>query len=673
MKYPVEKIRNICLLGHKGSGKTSLAEALLFYAKCADRLGKVSEGTTVCDFDPEEIKRKISISSTVAPVEWNGYKINLIDTPGYFDFEGEAVQAMAAADFGIITVSSKSGIHAGTEIAYKKCEKNGLPKMFFMTKTDEDNADFYKIFSDLKATFGKKICTIDLPIYKDGKTVGFVDLRDKKGKKFENGKEISVPIPDDMQDKVEEFIETFKEALAETSEEMMEKYFSGEEFTPEEIQNGLLAGMRDGSICPVISGSAFELIGIEPLLRFIINYVPHSAADPAKPSSMFVFKTVADPFVGKMSYFKILSGSIKQGDILHNAKTDANEKMGHIFTIRGKKQTETDELSAGDIGVITKLQNTNTGDLLSAGNPDVTPPVLVYPKPCLSMAILPKAKGDEEKISQGLQRLAEEDRTFTYENNPETHEQVISGLGDTHIDILVNKLKTKFGVDVDLKAPKVAYREAIRKKVTQRGKHKKQSGGHGQYGDVLIEFEPYDGEELLFEEKIFGGSVPKNFHPAVEKGLRECAKKGIQAGYPVVGLKATLIDGSYHDVDSSEMSFKMAASIAFKEGLKLANPTILEPIGTLKVEIPDSLMGDVIGDINKRRGQIMGMNPAEDHGIQEVTAEVPMSEMATYATDLRSMTRGRGSFVLEFARYQDAPANVAQQVIAESQKNKEEE
>lgn len=673
MKYPVEKIRNICLLGHKGSGKTSLAEALLYYTKCSDRLGKVADGTAVCDFDPEEIKRKISISSTLAPVEWGGYKINFIDTPGYFDFEGEVVQAMAAADFGIITVSSKSGIHAGTEIAYKKCEKQGLPKMFFMTKTDEDNADFYKIFNDLKATFGKKICTIDLPIYKDGKTVGFVDLRDRKGKRFENGKEIPVEIPADMQDKVEEFIETFKEALAETSEEMMEKYFSGEEFTPEEINNGLLAGMKDGSICPVISGSAFELIGIEPLLRFIVTYVPHPVAEAEKPASMFVFKTVADPFVGKMSYFKILSGTVKQGDVLRNGRNDATEKIGHIFTIRGKKQTEVTELSAGDIGVITKLQNTGTGDLLSAGDAGVQPPILQYPKPCLSMAILPRAKGDEEKISQGLQRLAEEDMTFIYRTDSETHEQIVSGLGDTHIDILVNKLKTKFGVDVDLKAPRVAYREAIRKKVSQRGKHKKQSGGHGQYGDVLIEFEPYDGEELLFEERIFGGSVPKNFHPAVEKGLRECAKKGVLAGYPVVGLKATLVDGSYHDVDSSEMSFKMAASIAFKDGLKQANPTILEPIGTLKVYIPDSLMGDVIGDINKRRGQIMGMNPAEDRGMQEVTAEVPMSEMATYATDLRSMTRGRGSFELEFARYQDAPANVAQQVIAEAQKNREEE
>ena len=674
MQYTVDKLRNISLLGHGGDGKTSLAEAILFYTKSTDRQGKVSEGNTVCDFDAEEIRRKISISASVAPVEWNGYKINLLDTPGYFDFEGEVIQAMRATEFGIITIPAKSSsIHVGTEQAYKRCEKFGLPCMFFIGRLDEENSNYQKVFDNLKAKFGKKVCAINVPIMEGPKILGYIDLIDMKGKRFENGKEVEFPIPDSMSTLVADMKVTLNEALAETSEELMMKFFDDEEFTPDEVKTALSQAIKDGSICPVMMGSAYKLWGIESLLKFIVDYAPLPVADPAKPAALFVFKTVADPFVGKMSFFKILNGKINQGMALLNKQTDTNEKLGHIFVIRGKKQTEVTELGAGDIGVVTKLQNTSTGNVLAASGSDIEVAPIEYPRPCLSMAIVPKTKGDEEKISQGLQRLGEEDLTFTYVNNSETHEQVISGMGEMHIDVLVSKLKTKFGVDVDLKAPRVPYRESIRKKITQRGKHKKQSGGHGQYGDVVIEFEPYDGEELVFEEKIFGGSVPKNFHPAVEKGLRDSAKRGIQAGYPVVGVKATLVDGSYHDVDSSEMSFKMAASIAFREGLIQASPSILEPIGNLKVYVPDSMMGDIIGDINKRRGQIIGMNPAEEHGIQEVAAEVPMSEMSSYAIDLRSMTRGRGSFVLEFARYQDAPANIAQQVIEESKKEQSEE
>lgn len=671
MQYTVDKIRNICLLGHHSSGKTALAEALLYYTKGTDRLGNSEEGTTVCDFDAEEIKRKMSVSASVAPIYWGDFKINLLDTPGYFDFEGEAVQALSAAEYAVITVSARSGVKVGTEKAFKLCKEKGIPAMFYVTKMDADSGDYHKVIKQLKEKFGQRICIYNVPIIVDGKTLGYVDLKDMQGKRFENGVKIPVEIPPSMDGILKECKESFNEALAETSDEMMEKYFAGEEYTPEEIKHAMKTGIKEGSIYPVMSGSSVALLGIEPLLKFITSYTPEPKADPNADTAIKVFKTVADPFVGKMSYFKVLSGKIKQGDALINRNSENTEKISKLYVIKGKKQTETSELSAGDIGVVTKLQQTSTGDILTAGRADVKDVEIKYPRPCLSMAIMPKAKGDEEKISQGLQKLKEEDLTFTYKTNAETHEQIISGMGEIHLDIIVSKLKTKFGVDVDLKAPKIAYREAIRKKVEQRGKHKKQSGGHGQYGDVLITFEPYDGEDLLFEEKIFGGSVPKNFFPAIEKGLRECAAKGIQAGYPVVGLKATLTDGSYHDVDSSEMSFKMAASIAFKEGLKNANPTILEPIGTLKVYVPDSLMGDIIGDINKRRGQILGMNPAED-GLQEVSAEVPISEMASYAVDLRSMTRGRGSFTLDFARYQDAPANVAQQVIAEYQKTKEE-
>ncbi|MDF2684995.1 MAG: translation elongation factor [Clostridia bacterium] len=668
MQYPVIKLRNVCLLGHGGDGKTSLAEAMLFYTKCIDRLGKVSEGNTACDFDAEEIKRKISISTAIAPVEWNSYKINVIDTPGYFDFEGEVLQGLRAAESAVITVSAKDGVNVGTEKAFKLSANKDMPTIFFISKMDEENSDFNKVYASLKEKFGSSVCAIALPIIEDGKLNGFIDLIDMKAKRIDNGKETEIPIPSFMNSIVGEMKNSLNEALAETDEKMLDKYFAGEEFTADEIKTALTKGIKERSLIPVLSGSAYTLAGMQCLLNFIIEYTPCPVVDEKAQTALLIFKTIADPFVGKMSFFKILSGNVKQGMTLSNINTETQEKLGHVFVIRGKKQTEAEELGAGDIGVVTKLQNTSTGNLLcSPGFKFVTEP-LEYPKPCLSMAIVPKSKGDEEKISQGLQRLAEEDLTFTYVNNAETHEQIINGMGEMHVDVLISKLKAKFGVSVELKAPRIPYREAIRKKVKQQGKHKKQSGGHGQYGDVWIEFEPYEGQELLFEEKIFGGSVPKNFHPAVEKGLRECAAHGILAGYPVVGLKATLVDGSYHDVDSSEMSFKLAANIAFKEGLKNANPTILEPVYSLKVTVPDNMMGDIIGDINKRRGQIMGMIPSNDAGIEEVVAEVPLSEMASYAIDLRSMTRGRGSFEMEFVRYQDAPPNIAQQVIEDAKK-----
>lgn len=673
MQYPASKIRNICLLGHGGDGKTSLTEALLFFTKGTDRLGKVAEGNTVSDFDAEEIKRQISISTSIAPVEWNGNKINVIDTPGYFDFEGEVLQGLRATESAAILLSAKDGINVGTDKAYKLAKKNKLPILFFISKIDEENSDFHKVFKALKNTYGTSVCAINIPVIENGRVSGFINLLDLKFRKNVNGKIEELPVPDSMTAQIGEFRDVLNEALAETSEDMMQKFFSGEEFTFEECRKGLSEGIKSGAITPVLAGSAYTLEGIYSLLDFIVNYMPAPEVKESDPTALFIFKTIADPFVGKMSFFKVLSGSISAGTALTNRRSGAAEKFAHIFLIRGKKQTEVESFSAGDIGVVTKLSATNTGDVLCAAGANVEVAPIAYPRPCLSRAIVPKAKGDEDKISQGLQRLSEEDPTFSYINNAETHEQIISGMGETHLDVIVNKLKTKFGVSVDLKEPRVPYREAIRKKVKQQGKHKKQSGGHGQYGDVWIEFEPYDGQEMIFEENVFGGAVPRNFFPAVEKGLRECCDKGVLAGYPVVGLKATLVDGSYHEVDSSEMSFKMAASIAFKEGLKNASPTILEPIGNLKVTVPDNMMGDIIGDINKRRGQILGMSPASEPGLQEVSATVPMSEMSSYAIDLRSMTRGRGSFILDFTCYQDAPANVAQQVIEASKKNAEEE
>lgn len=664
MQYTSDKIRNICLLGHGGDGKTALAEAMLYFTGGSDRLGSSAQGNTVSDYDPEEIKRQISISTSVIPVEWKGQKINIIDTPGYFDFEGDVLQSVRMAKTAIVVVSAKGGIHFGTTKAINLAAELSMPQMFFITSVDEEHSDFYAVFDALKQRYGSGVCAISVPIVNDGKMEGYVDIIEMKGKRINGNKVEYIPIPESLQPEIDKLRTVLDEVIAGTEEELMEKYFAGEPFTEEEIKRALSHGVTERKIFPVLCGSGVTLAGMGILLDFIDKYTPACTANPNGPTELYTFKTLADPFVGKLSYFKVLQGVLKAGDVLHNNRTDTDEKLGHIYTVKGKKQTEVTELYAGDIGVVSKIASIATGDILGAQ--DVKVPPVTYPVANLKMAVYPVAKGEDEKIAQGLQKLKEEDPTFSYSIDPETKESIISAIGDTQIDVIMSKLKAKYGVSVDLRTPKVAYREAIRKKVTQRGKYKKQSGGHGQYGDVVIEFEPYDGTDLVFEEKIFGGSVPKNFHPAVEKGLRECATKGVLAGYPVVGLKATLIDGSYHDVDSSEMSFKLAASVAYKEGLPLANPVILEPIGKLLVHVPERMMGDIIGDITKRRGQIIGMTPYGDDGYQEIEAEVPMAEMMTYAIDLRSITRGRGTFTLEFIRYSDAPTNIAQKVIEDS-------
>ncbi len=678
-QYEANKIFNIALAGHGSCGKTSLAEAMLYMSGASDRLGKVEDGNTVLDYDPEEIKRKASITSAIAPIEWKGNKINIIDTPGLLDFQGGLYEGMRAADTAVIVVSGKGGVNIGTKKAVKLAQKQGLTKVFFVNGLCDESARFYRVFETLKAKFGPSVCPVVVPYIENGQANTYVNLFEYKAYKYENGNVTQVPLPD-MGDRLEGLRTAIKEAVAETSEELLDKFLEGEEFTPEEIILGVSQGVKDGSICPVFCGDAQLTYGIDQFLNSLVWLAPNAAskggevgADPngepvdlapnsSAAAAALVFKTVADPFVGKLSYIKVVSGKISSDTPVINMRTGEPERISKVMVPRGKKQDDTACICAGDIGCIPKLLNTNTGDTLCSPVRKVTLDGVEYPKPTYSMAISPKKKGDEDKVAQGLAKIAEEDKTITVVNNIETHQMVLSGLGEQHLDVVVSKLKSKYGIDVVLEEPKVAYRETIRGKVSVQGRHKKQSGGHGQFGDVWIEFEPYDGDELLFEQRVVGGSVPKGFFPAVEKGLRDCTAKGPLAGYPVVGLKATLYDGSYHPVDSSEMAFKLAAAVAYKNGLPKANPTLLEPIGTLKAVVPNDNMGDIMGEITKRRGRVLGMNPAED-GMQEIVAEVPMAEMNDFSTFIRQSTQGKGDFTFDFTRYEDAPAMVAQKVI----------
>ena len=689
-QYLAARIRNIALTGHSDSGKTSLAEALLFKAGASDRLGKTSEGNTVCDFDPEEIKRKVSVCTAVAPFAWGSTKINLIDTPGLFDFAGEAAQGVRAAESLLIAVSGKSGVDVGTEKAYKMAKDLSKATLFFVSKLDVEHSDFYKVFEELKSTFGPSVCPIVVPYVEDQQVKCYINLIDMKAYTYDDkGEAHEVDMPD-FGHRLDGLTAAVSEAVAETDESLFEKYFSGEQFTRDEIIRGVHTGVTNGSISPVLCGCSTNLQGIDMLLDCIVDLLPSpwekgaevavdAEGEPVEvpctdeaPLAAYVFKTIADPFVGKLSYVKVISGKLAADSAPINSRTGQPERLGKIIYIRGKKQEDTAYITAGDIGAVTKLAATETGDALCDPKKVLSFDPIHFPHPCLTMAIKAEAKGDEAKIASALQRLMEEDPTLAYENNAETHQQLISGLGEQHLDVLVSKLKNKFGVSVSLEVPRVAYRETIRKKVKVQGKHKKQSGGHGQFGDVWVEFEPTVGDDLVFEEKVFGGAVPKSFFPAVEKGLQDCDKHGALAGYPVVGLKATLVDGSYHPVDSSEMSFKMAASLAYKAGIPQASPVLLEPIGNLKVYVPDSNTGDIIGDLNKRRGRVLGMNPAND-GLQEIEADVPMSEMSDFATAIRSMTQGRGYFTFEFARYEQLPSNLEAKVIEEAKKFASEE
>ena len=685
--YAMEAIRNVVVMGHGKCGKTTLVEAMLYNAGATDRFGKVAEGTTTTDYDQEEIKRQFSISTSIAPFEWKDMKYNILDTPGFFDFVGGVKEGLRAADAALVVMSGRSGVSVGTEQVFKYAKQKGVPIMFFVNKMDDDRANYEKTLEQMKEVFGKGVTPFVYPIREDGEFKGFVDVIDMTARRYEGQDRVDMPVPDGMADIVAPLREMIMEAVAETDEELMVKYFNGEEFTFDEIKKAIRKGVKDGSIYPVYCGSGQTNIGVRSLLDSIGKYLPapseieeiaHSATSgeplevvqtETETASAIVFKTIADPYVGKLSLFRVYSGEVKADSTLFNPNKNASEKIGKIFILQGKKQIEQGVIKAGDIGAVAKLDKTKTGDTLCATGKDIILTGIEFPAPVLSMAVKPKAKGDEEKIVSGLMKLVEEDPTFSLTSNSETKQTLINGQGEQHIDILTSKLSTKYGVNVTLEEPIVPYRETIRGKAKVEGKHKKQSGGHGQYGHVWIEFEPSISEEMVFEEQVFGGSVPRNYFPAVEKGLRDSCEKGVLAGYPVVNLKATLLDGSYHPVDSSEMAFKTAAALAYKAGLAQADPVLLEPIGYLKVYIPESIMGDIIGDINKRRGQIMGMGESDKEGLNMVEAEVPMSEMHKYATDLRSMSQGRGSFSFEFLKYQAAPQNVADKVIADSKKS----
>lgn len=679
--YTSNNIRNIAVLGHGGKGKTTLCEAMLYIAGASDRLGRVADGNTVLDFDSEEKRRKSSVSSAIAALEWDNTKLNIIDAPGLFDFEGGAAEAVRAAEAVLIVTSAGSGVDVGTEKAFRAAEKKGAAKFFAITKTDSDHRNFYKTFDALKEVYGNKLCPTIIPYMEGNITKCYVNLM--TGMAFEydaDGNAKKVDVPNDPV--IEEMTSAFMEAVATTDEALMDKFFEGEKFTQEEILKGLCLGIFDGSIYPVYAVSGLTAAGVDQLLYGLAWSVPGAfgyagetattedgeevilPCDDKGPLAAICFKTVADPFVGKMSFFKVVSGKLTSETQAYNFRTEAIEKMGKIVTVKGGKQEDAKEIIAGDIGVVTKLQSVKTGDTLCDPKNKLKLKGVDFPKPCLSMAVVVSKKGEEEKVAQGLQRLMEEDPTITFALNKETRQQILSGLGEQHLDVIVSKLKNKFGVEVTLEAPKVAYRETIRKAVEAQGKHKKQSGGHGQFGDVWIKFEPCDSDSLVFETAVVGGAVPKNYFPAVEKGLQECVLKGFAAGYPMVGLKATLYDGSYHPVDSSEMAFKTAASLAFKAAMPNASVAILEPVGTLTVVLPNDNLGDIMGDVTKRRGRVLGTNPAQS-GMQELVAEVPMAEMGDFTTVLRSITAGRGSYILEFARYEQAPQAVADKVIAD--------
>ena len=676
----IKNIKNVCLLGHGGNGKTSLVESMLYLAKETDRLGKTADGNTVSDYDPEETKRKFSISASVLPIMWKGSKINFVDTPGTLDFAGEVMQSLRVCGTALIVMDAKSGVDVGSELAWERATALGVPKAFFINKMDDDNANFGRTIEQMREVFGQAICPVAIPIIVDRKPLGFADLITMKGYEYvKDGSQKEMNIPEESMQKILGFRDMLMEALALTGDDLMEKFFAGEAFTEEEMSAAMNKGIIDGTIAPVMVGSASTLMGIAPLLNIIADSFPNPLdrngeevkPDPNGETAVFVFKTIADPFVGKMSFFKVMNGTLKKDMTLTNLTSGQAEKFAHIYVMRGKKQTEVDEMVCGDIGMTPKLVATGTNDTLG-GSKKYAP--VEFPHPYMRMAIVPKAKGDEDKISTAVARMLEEDPTLRYENNAETKQMLLYGLGDTHLDVVVSKLKSRYGASVELVEARVPYRETIKKRVQVEGKHKKQSGGSGQYGHVKITFSPGEAEGLTFTQSVVGGSVPKGFYPAVEKGLLEAMQKGVLAGFPVVNLAADLFDGSYHPVDSNEISFKLAAKLAYKEGLPKANPVILEPVGTLKVRVPDGLVGDVIGDLNKRRGRVLGMNPDEHaKGRTIVEAEVPMAEMANYTIALRALSQGRGVFDYEFTRYEEAPANVAQKIIEDAKKNAVEE
>ena len=685
--YGTSQIRNVVLLGHGGAGKTTVAEAMALVAGVTKRMGKVTDGNTISDYDKEEIKRQFSISTSLIPLEYEGdngpIKINLLDTPGFFDFVGEVEEAVSVADAAIIVVYCKAGIEVGTEKAWELCEKLKLPRMIFVTNMDDDHASYRELVLKLETRFGRKIAPFQLPIRENEKFVGFVNVIKMGGRRFTNLSDYEeCPIPEYVQKNLGIAREALMEAVAETSEEYMERYFSGDEFTVEEIQQALRSHVIDGSIVPVMMGSGINCQGFKVLMQVIDRYFPSpdkfecvgvdvstgerftAKYNDDVSLSARVFKTIADPFIGKYSLMKICTGTLKPDSVIYNVNKEAEEKVGKVYLLRGREQIEVPELKAGDIGAVAKLSVTQTGDTIALRSAPIVYHKPVISKPYTYMAYKAVNKGDDDKVSSALSKLMEEDLTLKTVNDAENRQSLLYGIGDQQLDVVVSKLLNRYKVEIALDKPKFAFRETIKKKVKVQGKHKKQSGGHGQYGDVIMEFEPSGDLETpyVFEEKVFGGSVPKNYFPAVEKGLQEAVQKGPLAGYPVVGVKATLLDGSYHPVDSSEMAFKMATHLAFKKGFMEAGPVLLEPIASLKVTVPDKYTGDVMGDLNRRRGRVLGMN-SDHHGKQIIEADVPMSELYGYNTDLRSMTGGIGIYEYEFARYEQAPGDVQKKEV----------
>ena len=691
--YATKDIRNVVLLGHGGAGKTTIVEALAHVTGASSRLGRVDDCNTISDYDKEEQKRKFSISTTVVPIEYKGengdLKINLLDTPGYFDFVGEVQEALTVADAAIIVVNGKSGIEPGTRKAWEYCEEYDLPRLFFVTNMDDDEASFREISIKLTSEFGRKVSPLQIPIREDRKFVGFVNIVKMKGRRFIKESEYEeCDVPDYVQKQMDTARASLIEAVAETSEEFMERYFEGDEFTTEEISAALRENVHSGNLVPAIMGSGAHCQGMYMLLQAIDKYFPSPdcraavgkdsatgevitvTPNPAGNLSAIIWKTISDPFIGKYSLFKVMTGTMKPDTFVYNVNKEQDEKIGKIFVMRGKESIEVSEMAAGDIGAISKLVVTQTGDTMALKNAPVEYQAPKIDTPYTYMAYAPVNKGDDDKVSTAMQKLLDEDLTLKLVNDSENRQSLIYAIGEQQLDVVKSKLESRYKVQIELSKPKFAYRETIKKKVEVRGKHKKQSGGHGQYGDVLMSFEPSGDLTVpyVFEEKIFGGSVPKNYFPAVEKGIQECCLKGPMAGYPVVGIKATLLDGSYHPVDSSEMAFKMASTLAFKEGFMKSAPIILEPIATMSVKVPDSYTGDIMGDLNRRRGRVMGMN-SDHHGKQIIDAEIPMSELYGYGTDLRSMTGGMGQYSYEFDRYEQAPADVQAAVIAAAAKD----
>lgn len=687
--YAASEVKNIVLLGHSGAGKTTVVESMLYFTKVTDRIGKTTEGNSVLDYDPEEIKRGLSVFTSLAPIEWNDHKINFIDTPGYLDYAQEMEAGLAVADNALIVVDGKDGVQTGTIRAYKAATRHKYPTIFFINKMDEENASYDKVYGQLREHFGKTIIPFEIPIIENNQIVGSVNILKNKAW-YINDRTNAKEVPANLKSKVDEYLEYIREAVAMESEELMEKFFSGEAFTDAELIQGVRLGVRSGDIHPVYAGSALKTVGIERLMDLIGEYFPSygelgtvEAKDPngklvslhsneSEAFSALVYKTIVDPFVGRISLIKVMSGVLSTDTHVHNINKDKAEKINQIFIIKGKHQIAVGKLFTGDLGAIVKLQYTHTNDTLATKEKPVLFDPIVFPEGLLAMSIWPKSKNDEDKMSTSLQRIEEEDPSCKVEKNPETNEQVLYGLGDQHLDVIVSKLKNKYKVEVDLKEPRIPFRETIRGTVTVEGKHKKQSGGAGQFGDVFITFEPCDSIDMVFEEKVFGGAVPRQYFPAVEAGLREAMVKGVLAGYKVVGVKATLIDGKYHEVDSKEIAFKMAARKAYREGMPKAKPVLLEPVVKVQVTVPEDYTGTVIGDFNKRRGLILGME-LNAEGEQVILAEAPMSEMMRYSTELRSFTQGIGQYTQRFDRYEPAPQLIADKIIAEAKHTLEED